>query len=364
MLYSSQDLIEKPIEIGETLPSALYTRPESQEVERLAIFRRQWQLVGHLSRLEASGGSITLEIAGNPIIVVKDGESVRGFYNVCRHRGGPLCIKKGTRSMLMCEYHGWTYTMQGMLRGVPQFDRVELFDKKDFGLTPVRTEVWNSLIFVTLDGQARPVADVLEGISQRISPIRIEEMRFHSRVSYDIACNWKVYVDNFLEGYHIPIVHPELAKLLDYSQYVTELHEHYSLQYSPFSSSSSDNPYHAEDGKAYYYFVYPNFMLNILPGRMQLNIVEPLGVDRCRVHFDYHYTDPDHAASSGLIADDLAYSETIQQEDIDICQAVQKGLFSDAYDKGRFSVKREQGVWHFQNLVRRSLKALNGSQGI
>lgn len=347
--------LREPIERAETLPSDWYTEPEMVLIEKKAIFSREWQLVGHLSQIPESGNSLMVTIADNPLILVRDADTVRAFYNVCRHRGGPLAVKRGTRTMLQCQYHGWTYKIDGSLRGVPQFNCVELFDKKDFGLTPVPVQIWEGLLFVSIAENPRPFEEVVQGISERIAPIRLGELRYHTRTEDIINCNWKVYADNYLEGYHIPIVHPELAKLLDYSQYATETSKWYSLQHSPFSADSNDNPYQTENGEAFYYFIYPNIMLNILPGRLQTNVIEPLGHDRCKVIFDFYYADVDRAVGSGLAADDLSYSAKIQAEDIEICEAVQRGLNSKAYHKGRFSVERELGVYHFQSVLRREI---------
>ncbi len=355
-LIKPEDLELKPIERADTIPSAWYTTSVFLELEENAVFKKNWQLACHESQIPRPGDSICRTVAGNPILIVRDHtDEIRAFYNVCRHRGGPLSVKSGTTTVLQCKYHGWTYLMDGSLRGVPQFDRVELFDKKDFGLKPVKTETWQGLIFISLDENSLPLRDVIGGISERISPNRLDKMEYHTTTIDLIECNWKVYVDNYLEGYHIPIVHPELSGLLDYKNYVTETAEHYSLQYSPFSDTSADNPYKAEDGQAFYYFIYPNIMLNILPGRLQTNIIEPVGHDKCRVIFDYFYTDPIKAEEQGTIQNDLEYSAKIQQEDIEICEAVQAGLRSDVYDKGRFSVKRELGVWHFQTLLKKNL---------
>lgn len=352
------ELIIEPIERAHTLPSAWYTEAEYHPIEKEAIFKKEWQLACHHSQLPNPGDSICRTLSGNPIIVVRTNEmEIRAFYNVCRHRGGPMSVKKGTTSVLQCRYHGWTYLMDGSLRGVPQFDRVELFDKKDYGLKPVSCKEWNGLVFINLDEEPGDLEKALAGISERIDPIKIEIMQYHATTVDLIECNWKVYVDNYLEGYHIPIVHPELAGLLDYKQYTTEIDGCYSLQFSPFSDKSDQNPYHAEDGRAFYYFIYPNIMLNILPGRLQTNIIEPMGHNRCRVVFDFFYTDPKKAENQGMIASDFDYSAKIQQEDIEICEAVQKGLGSSAYDKGRFSVERELGVWHFQTLVKKSFSA-------
>ena len=177
-------------------------------------------------------------------------------------------------------------------------------------------------------------------------PIDLAAMRFHRRDSYDIACNWKVYVDNFLEGYHLPHVHPGLSKVLDYRAYDTELFPWHSLQHSPLRNSGDIYG----DGDAFYYFVYPNVMLNIMPGRLQTNHILPLGADRCRVEFDYYYAQDD--AALARIANDQAFSDEVQDEDIRICESVQQGLASGLYDAGRLCPKRESGVWHFHNLLR------------
>jgi choline monooxygenase len=357
------DFHQKPIEKAETIPSSWYTATGMQDLEKEGIFSKEWQLAGHESELPNPGSSLCKSIAGNPILIFRDHQNaIRAYFNVCKHRGGPVDVKKGTTTVLQCQYHGWTYLPDGSLRGVPQWDRVDLFDKKDFGLTPVHFEIWQGLIFVNISENPHPIDDVLKGISDRISPICLKPFSFHSKVAYPIACNWKVYADNYLEGYHIPIVHPELAKLLDYRNYVTEADEYYSLQYSPFSDPGSNNLYNAEEGEAYYYFIYPNIMLNILPGRLQTNIITPVDQDHCTVEFYYYYLNPDQPETRMMIEDDIRYSEKIQQEDIEICEAVQRGLHSRAYDRGRFSVKRELGVYHFQSLVKRSLKKhLTGS---
>lgn len=355
---SQQDLDQRPIEQAETIPSAWYTNGEMKKIEKKAIFSKEWQLAGHLSEIPNPGDSICKTIAGNPILLVRnDNGQIQAFFNVCKHRGGPIAVKKGTKSVLQCQYHGWTYLMDGSLRGIPQWDRVDLFDKKDFGLTPVHFEIWQGLIFINIHDDPHPFGEVVQGISTRISPITLDDFQFHSKVSYSIKCNWKVYVDNYLEGYHIPIVHPELAKMLDYKNYVTEAEDYYSLQYSPFSNSGKDNLYKAENGKAFYYFVYPNFMLNILPGRLQTNVVIPIDENHCIVEFYYYYENLDEKGIEKIIEDDITYSETIQEEDIEICEAVQRGLHSRAYDKGRFSVERELGVYHFQSLIKNSIKS-------
>ncbi len=357
-MIPKEELAIVPIERSETIPSDWYTNPEILKLENEAIFKKEWQFACHVSQIQEAGDSICRSIAGNPILIVRTNQmDIRAFYNVCKHRGGPVAVKKGTQSVLQCQYHGWTYLMDGSLRGVPQFDRVDLFDKKDFGLEPVRCEVWCGLVFISLNTSPVPLGQVVSGIEDRIKPIDLENMTYRTTTVDLINCNWKVYADNYLEGYHIPIVHPELAGMLDYRNYVTETEEYYSLQFSPFKEKSDENPYHAEDGKAFYYFIYPNIMLNILPGRLQTNIIEPVGHDQCKVIFDFFYSDITKAEERGTVGSDLKISGEIQQEDIEICELVQKGLGSQAYHKGRFSVERELGVWHFQSLVKQSFSA-------
>ena len=163
-------------------------------------------------------------------------------------------------------------------------------------------------------------------------------------------------MDNYLEGYHVPIVHPELNKVLDYTNYVTEAHPWYSLQYSPFRSDADNSMYGANATEAFYYCVFPNLMLNIIAGRLQLNYVRPLDAEHCEVIFDYFYDDVTSHAAQEQIATDVRYSEEVQREDEEICAHVQHGLHSRSYHTGRFSVEREEGVHHFQALLKGCLK--------
>ncbi len=346
------DLVAPPVARAETIPSAWYTEERFLRLDREALFRRTWQGVGHVDRVREPGQHFIEEIAGDPVIVVRgqDGE-LRAFYNVCRHRGGPLAMEDGCAKALRCKYHGWTYLLDGSLRGVPRMDRTELFDRKDYGLVPLHVATWQGLVFVHLGDDPEPLETQMAGIAERIAPERLDGKRWARRVDYEVACNWKVYVDNYLEGYHVPYVHPELVKLYDYTQYVTEVFPHYSLQFSPLSGDAS---LYAADGggSAWYYCLFPNFMLNILPGRLQTNFVQPLGPDRCRVTFQYYYDDVDSAGARAFIDEDHDYSDRVQAEDAEICAHVQRGLASHAYDRGRFSVAFEEGVYHFQSLLR------------
>ncbi len=352
-LIDPSDLRSEPVARSDTIPSAWYVDPRFHQIDRDAVFADSWQGVAHESLLEQPGDYVLATVADNPVIVLRDSAgTIRAFYNVCRHRGGPLAIEpSGCVKALTCKYHGWTYLLDGSLRGVPQFDRTELFDKRDFGLVPIQVDRWEGFVFVNLAEQPSvPLHALFGGIADRIAPNSLRTKRLVRRVDYDVPANWKVYVDNFLEGYHIPHVHPELNKTLDFQNYTTELGPWHTLQHSPLKD---DNVYTGDKGgEAFYYWAYPNFMLNILPHRVQANLVVPNGHDRCTVIFWYYYDDPEAPGRAEQIDADVNYSDMVQMEDREICEHVQAGLASRAYDRGRFSVDMESGVFHLQQLLK------------
>src|SRR5437588_3504347 len=352
-LVRPADLRVRPLARAETIPSAWYTDARVHALDRDAVFAATWQYVADARQLARPGDHIVTDVAEQPIIVVRGADgALRAFYNVCRHRGGPLAMKDGNADMLICKYHGWTYRLDGMLRGVPHFNRVELFDKRNYGLTPVHLAEWEGLVFVSLAERPKLLEGYLKGIRERIAPTRLGALRFARRIDYDVRANWKVYVDNYLEGYHVPYVHPELYTLYDYEGYVTEVHDWYSVQVGPLTGDR--NVYTARGGDALYYQIFPNLMLTVVPGRLQSNVVLPVAPDRCKVVFRYYYDDVTSPAAQRRIEADIAFSDKVQQEDAEICERVQRGLTSRAYDKGRFSVRFEEGVYHFQTLLKRA----------
>jgi choline monooxygenase len=348
-------LAVEPLERAHALAAPLYADPAVLELERRAVFGAGWQLVGPAGAVAGAGDHAVTQIGATPVIVVRgdDGE-LRAFHNVCRHRGGPLALTDGRGARaLRCRYHGWTYTLAGQLRGAPEMQGAQAFDPKAVCLPAARAEQWQGLVFAALHA-APALEQVLDGVAARAPATFTRPLAFERRVSYELACNWKVYVDNYLEGYHLPHIHPALNELLDYRSYTTELARWHSVQHSPLEDAGN---FYGEGG-AYYFFVWPNTLLNCLPGRLQTNRVVPLAADRCRVDFDYYYPAGDVDARERERRErDQAFSDGVQAEDAAICEAVQRGLASGSYETGRLCPKREAGVKHFHDLLREAYRA-------
>jgi choline monooxygenase len=330
------------------LDPAYYFGDATHALEQREVFGRCWQLVAHRVELAEAGDHVLTEVAGTPVVLLRGVDGVlRAFPNVCRHRAGPLvlCSGKGAGN-LRCRYHGWLYGQDGRLLAAPEMQGATGFRVSDVRLPALSVREWEGLVFVALDAQSAPFDQVYAGIVERIRPVDLGAMQFVRREHWDVACNWKVYVDNFLEGYHVPMVHPALAQAVDYANYEVDLAEWYSLQHSPLRGS--DTIYGT--GEALYYFVFPNVMLNVMPGRLQTNRVLPLGPGRCRVEFEWFYAPT--AQAMARVDNDREFTNAIQEEDVAICERVQLGLASGHYEPGRLSPRREAGVWHFHQRLR------------
>ena len=339
-----------------TIPARLYNDPVYLELERERVFAHTWQLVGRTEQVREHGQFFTADVGNDAIVVLRDGERLRGYHNVCLHRAGPVASGCGRRNTLQCRYHGWTYGLDGTLLRAPEMQGVERFSPEDMHLVPVQVAAWGPLVFANVDGKAPPLLEVLEDVPARVAPFRCESMQYVTRKEWEIACNWKVYVDNYLEGYHLPMVHPGLHRELDYDAYRVEPHRYYSVQHAPLRASRGAgearayDPTTAEIAEAVYVWLFPNVMLNVYLGQMQTNVVIPLGHDRCRVVFEWYAANPpapDDAEWTKL----LEFSDEIQDEDIRICEVVQRNLRSRVYDRGRYSAARENGVHHFHSLL-------------
>ncbi len=335
-----------------TLPAVVYQPGIYDTVDQTQILHRSWQLAAHESQLQTVGDYVVHEVADQPVIVVKTEQGLKAFHNVCRHRAGPLAFENGHAKTLMCKYHGWNYHLTGALKSAPEMHTTPGFDVSRYHLPEIKLTTWQSMVFVALNDGVPEFDEVVDGIVERILPIDMGVMNFHRRDEFVLDCNWKVYVENYLEGYHLPHVHPGLNKLLDYKSYQTELSKWHSYQFSLLDQGTG----FYDDGQAHYYFIYPNTMLNVLPNRLQTNQVLPMRGNQTKVIFDYYY--PDFEGKDRLVLQDQIFSDEVQDEDVMICEAVQKGLDSGSYDKGRLCLKREMGLYHFQELVRAAYRQL------
>jgi choline monooxygenase len=344
---------EAPLEYAYTLPAAWYVDERIARLEREQVFGANWIVVGRTDQAANAGQFFTFDLAGEPLIVVRGADQqLRAFYNVCRHHAAAVTTApSGIAQHLRCPYHGWTYGLDGSLKGAPEFAGVCNFDRAENGLAPVQVATWDSFIFVNLNQEAPTLHSSLGELAGKISTAGL---RFFTRRSYTLACNWKVYVDNYLDGgYHVPHLHKALNSVLDYSEYSIENGTNYVLQSSPMVASQDASVAHTRTGeRADYYWLYPNFMINLYEGVVDTNLVLPLGQEKCLVVFDFFFGD----TSAEYNAESVAVSDRVQAEDVDICESVQRGLHSRAYGAGRLSVRREGGEHLFHRLIARDLK--------
>jgi choline monooxygenase len=249
--------------------------------------------------------------------------------------------------------------LEGELRGMTEFDGVRNFKRADNGLVPVRVETWENFVFVNLDADAAPLPDFLGALVGLVKPLEFGGLRFAERRRYIQNCNWKVYVDNFLDGgYHVPHMHKGLNSVLDYTNYTIENVDRCCVQSSPVAVDTKSEASAAATRKgdrAFYFWQYPNFMMNWYEGYLDTNLVLPLGAERCEVIFDFYFGDVSKE-NVPYIRESMGVSELVQQEDIVICNGVQRGLSSRAYQAGRLSVRREAGEHLFHRLLAADLR--------
>jgi choline monooxygenase len=353
---TARQLIQPDVAQAFTLPSQYYFEPEYEKQEKEKIFARTWQIVGHTRQLPSAGSFFTTDLAGEPLLIVRNsGGEVKGFYNVCKHRAGPPAQGCGERKVFRCGYHGWTYSLDGELLNAPECEGVQDFRQEEFGLTPVRSGVWAELIFVNLDPGAEPLVRWLgDLLPAQVTGFGFEKMYFHDRRVYEMECNWKAYIDNYLEGYHLPSVHPGLNRELDYGSYTTRLFSNYSVQSSPIRGPENEKTVPRRysqakgDDAAEYYWVFPNWMLNCYPDNVSVNIVLPVSAERAIAIFEWYF--PPAVLKTGTPAQTVRFSDEVQVEDVRICEIVQKNLRSRSYNRGRYSVEQERGVHHFHRL--------------
>ena len=335
---------------AQTIPSTWYHGADSLKRDFEKVFYRSWSLVGRSDQVAQPGDYLATRIGQENLVIARDmSGTLRGFFNVCRHRAGPIAVGAGNSRSLRCQYHSWTYALDGALMSVPEFQGVQNFDLKNCKLPQVQVRVWGPLVFAAID-PVMSFEEFLGTAPEDLKTCHLEGMKFFSTKDYVVNANWKVYVDNYLEGYHLPSVHPDLCKELDYKNYRVDTFRWYSTQDAPPRETAQlyaggDRP------GAYYYWMFPNLMFNIYQGMLQTNVVIPIAADQTIVRFDWYVRSDLEKEVAGKLPGLMQFSDQVQEEDKSICEQVFQNLASRSYSQGRFSVKRENGVHHFHGLL-------------
>ncbi|HKQ60516.1 MAG TPA: SRPBCC family protein [Candidatus Polarisedimenticolaceae bacterium] len=353
--------IDPEIRRAWTLPSAVYTDPRSFDLQRERVFARSWQLVAGAERAARAGDTLPLVLLegclDEPLALCRDEARLHCLSNVCTHRGALVVEREGSAKVLRCRYHGRRYGLDGQFLSMPEFDGVEHFPAPGDSLPRLSLERWGPLHFVALAPPC-PFAEWIEPIRRRVDWLPLDRLELDPASSrdYTVRAHWALYVDNYLEGFHIPYVHGGLADVIDYDSYTTELYRWSSLQVGTARGGDAvfelpaAHPDHGQAVAAYYAWLFPNLMLNFYPWGLSLNLVEPRGVAETRVRF-LSYVWERGASRAGAGAD----LHRVEMEDEEVVESVQQGVRSRLYDRGRYSPAREAGVHHFHRLLVQAL---------
>jgi choline monooxygenase len=353
-----EPLIDEDIRKARTLPSAWYT--EMEHFKRLQSVFSGWQFTVHQSEF---GGNNVLPIehyeaiTGESVVLIK-GEETACHSNVCTHRGMRVALQACTAKTLQCRYHGRTFNLDGTLRHMPEFAEAIGFPTASDNLAGFPLKQWMGMHFTALDDSSelpwKEVEDRLGFLNAAAFTHDASRDRDHT-----IEANWMLYVDNYLEGFHIPYVHPELNQALDYGAYTTEAFEGGVLQIGKAMEGDvkfdlpDDHPDAGQDIAAYYLWLFPNMMFNFYPWGLSLNVVIPVSPSQTRVLYRGYVRDADLASlGAGSLLD------TVEDQDQWVIELVQRGMASSVYDRGRYSPTREQGVHHFHRM----LESVHGSK--
>jgi len=357
--------LEHPLEDGWTLPAAWYSDPGVLDLERERVFTATWQYAGWADQV-AEPGSYFSSVAGHiPVAVVRgrDGE-LRGFVNVCRHRGHLVVEGSGCRETLQCPYHAWTYGLDGSLRKAPRSDREPGFDPARLSLLPVAVETWGPFVFVNPDVEAAPLTDWLGDVPELVarSGVDLEQVRFHSHHEWPQEVNWKVALENYLECYHCPVAHPGFSKLIDVDpdSYRLLLGAHSASQLGPVRESALDGrrnvPYdpRGEVRQSQFHFLFPNTTINIAPGPQNISIERwvPAG-PRTTIEVTDYFFSPDE--SDDRIQELLEWDTQVAEEDVALVLSVQRGLDSGRVPQGRLMGESEKLIADFQRRIHDAL---------
>lgn len=345
-----------PIEEASTPPASWYTSEDVMKIEENKVFTNNWIAVGTIHPLQNVGDYITGNILGTRYLICKseDGD-LRAFHNVCRHKAASVAEGQGCAKEFECPYHGWTYTLDGRLKKAPRLGGIKNFRARNNGLLPMAIDTLGPFIFIlpnsdNLDRKESLRSWLGKDVDELQNRKILDDMRYISTRKYVLKANWKVVCDNYLDGgYHLPYIHKSLTDSLEMSEYKTDIFNKISIQ----SCLSADSDRIGEN--ANYVFMYPNFMINRYGPWLDTNYVIPLSPEKTLVTFDY-YLEKDNDLDEKSIKESIIESDRIQMEDAGVCESVQLGLKSVAYDTGRYAPRVESGIHEFHRLLDIDLK--------
>ncbi|MGQ0635096.1 MAG: aromatic ring-hydroxylating oxygenase subunit alpha, partial [Planctomycetaceae bacterium] len=384
--YSRPELyapLRRPVEQALTLIPESYFAPEFFAQERERVWRQSWVAVGYQSQVPQAGDVLPVEVAGQPLFVVRDREGrIRAFYNVCRHRGSRLIDSAGNGKVIRCPYHGWGYSLEGRLLGTPYFQGLDVppelagkfqlepavarsFCKEDYPLLPVHTETWAGIIFVNLSERPLPFREWLGDLPGRYARHPLDQLQLVRRQAYEIHANWKLIAENFMEYYHLPFGHPELCN-------VSGFDNHWRYQgpgmytgmcTSPLTSDAGTVSFEGlpvwggltftESQSAYFVLLFPNIALWIFPHHLVTLLFRPqdAGVSLEYLDMLVHpraLEAPDIDATLDRV---MSFWRFVNDQDVRLVERVQAGVISRSYHGGRMCFKFEEPVHRFQNMV-------------
>ncbi len=354
--------IHPDISEAQTLPGSFYTDPAIFAACRERIFARAWQFIGDTDSVKVPGQvhptALVPGIIDEPVLLTRSHDDrLHCLSNVCTHRGTILCSGPGHEKSLVCRYHGRRFDLDGAFRYMPEFGETKNFPSAADDLARIPFGTFGKFIFATVQ-PGTPLDELIGDMKSRLAWLPLHEFTFDPSRSRDylIHANWALYCDNYLEGFHIPFVHASLNEAIDYGSYTTELYRWSNLQLGIAKGGDevfdlpTTSPDHGKRIAAYYYWLFPNTMFNFYPWGVSINVVHPLAVDRTRVSFLAYVWKPeklDRGAGAGL--------DRVEREDEAVVEAVQRGVRSRSYSRGRYSPTREQGVHHFHRLLAQAL---------
>jgi phenylpropionate dioxygenase-like ring-hydroxylating dioxygenase large terminal subunit len=344
--------------VEHSLPWAWYSDPEILRREGARIFARAWQYVGHAGQVAEPGSYFAATAGQIPVVVTRARDDVlRAFLNVCRHRGHVVAEGDGRRSSFQCPYHAWTYDLDGSLRAAPRSEREPGFEAGELGLAPISVDTWGPFVFVNPDGGAAPLADALGEVPQQLAEILdVDALEFRFRSEFDLDANWKIACENFLECYHCAVAHPGFSAAVDISPdaYRLQAHGLISSQFGPLRDIGDSFLANGEVPRSQFHFLWPNFGINVFPGRPNLSCgaILPAGTARTHRFLDYFFA-PD--VDQEWIDELIAFDDQIGREDTALVEGVQRGVGPGLLTEGRVLSESEQLVVHFQRLCAEAL---------